>query len=118
MQHHPLERLALALAAVRPAPLGALHQARRVQLRLHPGVAPQEAVIAHQILVEMLHVPTPVQTPVQLQHQFGSRRRNPLGRRLANPLVDQTGEPVLLVAIPIAPELALRHPQQFACLHH
>jgi hypothetical protein len=118
VQHHALPRLALALAAVRPTPLGALHEARRVQLRLHPGVAPPEAVVAHQVLVEMLHVPAPVHAPVQLQHQPGSRRRNPLQRRLAKPSVDQALSPVLLVTPPIAPELPLRHPQQLPGLHH
>src|SRR3974377_1580107 len=76
--HSPRDRLALALAAIPPPPLGTLPQPRRVQLRLHPGVAPAEAVIAHQILVEMLHVPTPVHAPVQLQHQLGRPRPTPL----------------------------------------
>jgi hypothetical protein len=118
VQHHALPRLALALAAVGAAPLGALHQARRVQLRLHPGVAPPEAVVAHQALVEMLHVPAPVNLPIQLQHPPRIARRNPLRRRLAEPPVDQPLSPVLLVAPPIAPELPLRHPQQLARLHH
>jgi hypothetical protein len=73
VQHHTLERLALALAAVRRTSLGALHEARRVQLRLHPGVAPPETVVAHQVLVEMLHVPAPDTRPVQLQHDRVTR---------------------------------------------
>jgi hypothetical protein len=55
------------------------------------------AMISHQVLVEMLHVPAPVNAPVQLQHQRG-RRRNLLRRQLAKLPVDQTGEPVLLVS--------------------
>jgi hypothetical protein len=31
-----------------------------VQLGLHPGVAPAEAVVSRQVLVEVLHVPAPV----------------------------------------------------------
>ncbi len=92
VKHHALPRLALALAAVRSTPLGALHKARRMQLRFRPRVAPSEAVIAHQVLVEMLHVPTPVRIPVKLQHQPNVRRRNP--------------------------ELPLRHPKQLAGFHH
>jgi hypothetical protein len=109
VQHHALERFAFALATVGPAALGALHQTRRVQLGLHPGVAPPEAVVAHQVLVKMLHVPAPVGTAVKLQHQPGVRRRNTLGRRLSQPPVDQPAEPVFLVAVPIPPELPLRH---------
>jgi hypothetical protein len=107
VQHHALPGLAFALATVRPTAFGALHQARRVQLRLDPGVAPPEAVIAHQALVEMLHVPAPVHIPIQLQHPPRIARRNPLRRRLADPPVDQPLSPVLLVAPPIAPELPL-----------
>ena len=118
MQHHALARLALALAPMRPTPLRPLHQPRRVQLRLHPGVAPLEIVVAHQVLVKMLHVPAPVTVPVQLQHQPQLPRRHPLRRRLAQPPVDQPLHPVLLVAVPIAPELPLRHPQQLARLQH
>jgi hypothetical protein len=77
VQHHALERLALALAAMRAALLGTLDKARRVQLRLHPGVAPPELVVAHQVLVKMLHVPAPIHLAVQLQHQPGVPRRNP-----------------------------------------
>jgi len=84
VQHHALQGLPFALAAVCPTPLGPFYQARRVQLRLHSGVAPPEAVVAHQVLVEMLHVPAPVRAPVQLQHQPGIRRRNPLRRRRPN----------------------------------
>ena len=64
VQHHAFARLALALASVRPAPLRSLHQPRRMQLRLHPGVAPAEVMVAHQMLVKMLHVPAPVTIPV------------------------------------------------------
>ena len=88
VQHHALERLALALAPMRTAPPRPLHQTRGVELRLHPGVAPAEAMLAHQMLVKMLHVPAPVCPLIQLQHPLPLRRRNSLRRRLAEPPVD------------------------------
>src|SRR6266498_4145927 len=97
---------------------GALDQPRRVQLRLHPGVAPLEVMVAHQMLVKMLHVPAAVAIPVQLQHQLQLPRRDPPRRRLAKPPVDQSLKAVLLVAVAIAPELPLRHAQQLARLQH
>src|ERR1700682_2537004 len=54
VQHHAHTRLARPLAAVGTAPLGTLHQAGRVQLRLHPRVTPPEAMPLPQVLVEML----------------------------------------------------------------
>ena len=54
MQHHARQRPARPLAPMRPAPLGLLQQALRLQKRLRPGVAPREAVVAHQMLVKML----------------------------------------------------------------
>ena len=107
MQHHALEWLALALAAVRPTAFGTLDKAGRVQLRLHPGVAPPKAVVAHQVLVKMLHVPAQVSSPVQLQHQLGIRRRNALRRRFAEPPVEKAVYPVFFVAVAIPSELPL-----------
>jgi len=118
MQHHARTRLALALATVRSAPWRARHQPRPMQLRLHPGVAPAEPVIAPQMLVKMLHVPAPIRLPVQPQHPSLLPRRHPLRRRLAQPAVAQPLQPVLLVAIPVAPELTLRNAQQLPSLQH
>jgi len=75
-------------------------------------------MLAHQVLVKMLHVPAPVRLPIQLQHPLHLRRRNSLRRRLAKPPVDQPLKPVLLVTLPIASELSLRHPQQLTGLQH
>ena len=118
VQHHARTWLALALAPVCAASRGPLDQTRRVQLRLHPGVAPAKIMVAHQMLVKMLHVPASITMPVKLQHQPQLPRRDPLGRRLAKPPVDQSRKPVLLIAVAIAPELPLRHPQQLARLQH
>src|SRR6516225_3940638 len=50
VQHHAFARFARPLATVRPATRGALHQPRRVQLRLGPGVAPAEPVLLSDVL--------------------------------------------------------------------
>jgi hypothetical protein len=75
-------------------------------------------MIAHQMLVEVLHVPAPVHPAIQLPHQLRSRRRNPLRRRLAEPAVDQPLKPLFLVAIPVPPELPLRQPENLPSLQH
>src|SRR5215831_8778996 len=113
MQHHPLARLPLTLAPMRAAALHTLHQTRRMQLRLGPRVAPAELVVANALLVKVLHVPTAVVRPVQLQHAIDLAALNAPGRGLAQPAVDQTRFAVVLEPIPVAPKLALRHSQQF-----
>ena len=79
VQHHALERLALAFAAMRPTSGRTCRQTCRLQLCLRPGVAPAEAVIPHQVLVKMLHVPTPIGTFIELLHQSRSRLWHSLG---------------------------------------
>jgi hypothetical protein len=117
VQHHPLAGLPRPLAPVRPAPLGPLDQARRVQLRLGPGVAPGEAVPPLKVLVEVLHVPAQIVGAVLSEHPGNLVHRNPLLRRLAQPSVGQAFNPRLLKPVPVAAELPLRTPQQLACLH-
>jgi hypothetical protein len=77
VQHHALARLALALAPVRATPLGAFDQTRGVQLRLGPGVAPAELMVANQMLVKVLHVPAAITIPVKFQHQPKGRVPEP-----------------------------------------
>ena len=118
VQHHAFARLALALAPMRPAALGALHQPGRMQLCLGPGVAPGEVVVANPVLVKMLHVPAPIDRPIELQHPVNLCRRDPLRRRLPQPPVDQPRLALLLEPIAVAAKLPLRHPQQLARLQH
>lgn len=118
MQHHALARLPLPLAPVRPTPLGSINQTRRVQLRLDEGVAPAEMVIAHQVLVKMLHVPAKIAVTVKLQHLLDRLRRNPTRRYLAKTTVAQAVLPVLLVAITVTAKLPLRHPKQLPSFLH
>ena len=115
VQHHARARLALALTPMRSAPLRTLDQAGRVQLRLHPRVAPPEAMPRLQVLVEMLHVPVQVVGPILIEHPLDLIDRHPLRRGLAQPLVVQPFQPILLVASPVPPELPFRHPQNLAC---
>ena len=109
MQHHPLARLALPLAPVRPAPLRPVHQPGRMKLCLDEGVAPTEIVIAQQVLVKMLHVPAKVAMTVKLQHLLDRLRRHPARRKLAQTPVQQAFLPSLFVTVAITPELPLRH---------
>ena len=118
VQQHSLARLALALAPVRAAPPGPIHQPGRVQLRLDEGIAPAEMVVAHQMLVKMLHVPAKIAVTVKLQHLLDRLRRNPPRRNLAQTPVQQAGLPSLFVAVPVAAELPLRQAKQLARLHH
>jgi hypothetical protein len=78
VQHHARARFALALAAVRAPSLRTIDQTRRVQLRLDPGVTPPKIMVANKMFVKMLHVPSAVMTPVELQHQPQIPRRHPL----------------------------------------
>jgi hypothetical protein len=117
VQHHAQARLALTLAPVGAAPLGAIDEARRLQLPPGPGVAPLEPILPPQIFVEMLHVPTRVAGPVLAEHPDDLVDRHPSHRRLAEPTVGKPGKPVLLIAPPIPAELPFRASNKLACLH-
>jgi hypothetical protein len=89
-----------------------------MKLRLDEGVAPAEVVIAQQVLVEMLHIPSKVAMTIKLQHLFNRFRRHPTRRNLAQTPVEQPNFPSLFVTVAVAAKLPLRHAQQLACLHH
>ena len=74
--------------------------------------------MAHQVLVEVLHVPAPVHVPIKLQRPQNVPLRNAPPRRLAQPAIDKPGKPVILVTIAIAPKLPFRHSNQLARLRH
>ncbi|WP_085462678.1 hypothetical protein [Mesorhizobium australicum] len=61
-------------------------------------------MIAHQMLVKMLHVPAKIAVTVELQH-LDRLRWNPARRDLAQMPVAQAFLASLFVVIPIAPEL-------------
>ena len=91
MQHHPGQRPARPLAPMRAARRGACQQAARLQKHLGPGVAPAEAVIAHQMLVEMLRREAAVAGAIQRLDLRLPLARHPLARRLAETPVQQAG---------------------------
>src|SRR4029453_215724 len=84
-----------------------------MQLRLHKRVAPTKIMLLLQVLVEMLDRPTTVARAVLGQHPAHLVDRNPPGRCLAQPLVEQTLKPFFLVAAPVTSELPLRTPYFF-----
>ena len=116
MQHHALQRTALALAPMRPATLGLLQQTLGMQEGLRPGVAPAEVVVLHQTLVEMLGREPGVTRAIQHLHFLAPVRGNPLARRLAQPPIQQARLALVLKALAPAPERPLAHPQQFPSL--
>jgi len=112
VQHHAHARLALTLAPVGAAPLGAIDQAHGLQLQLGPGVAPLETVLPPQVLVEVPHVPTRVAGPVLVDHPDDPVDRHTSHRRLAKAAIRQAAIPLLLIAAPPASKLPLRTPQK------
>jgi hypothetical protein len=60
-------------------------------MQLRPGVAPAEAVILDEMLVEMLDRKTLVALAVEPLHFLRPVRRNPPARRLAEPAVQKPG---------------------------
>jgi hypothetical protein len=111
VQHHAHARLALTLAPVGAASPGTIDQTRRLQLQLGPGVAPLEPVLALQIFVEVLHVPTRVAGPVLADHPDDPVDRHTPHRCPAKAAIRKSGLPFLLIAAPPTPELPLRAPQ-------
>src|SRR4029077_6448568 len=88
------------------------HDARPLKVQLGPGVAPAEAMVPHQMLVEMLDRKTLVALAVEPLHFFRPVRRDPPARRLAEAAVEKPGLALLLVAPRPAPECPLAPPEQ------
>jgi hypothetical protein len=103
---------------MRAAPWSGQHKTRRMQLRLHPGVAPAEIMLLLQMLVKVLDRPARVPRAVLRKHPVQLVDRHAPGRRLAQAFVEQTFKTFLLIAAPVAPELTLRTPQDLARIHH
>src|SRR5664279_5507475 len=88
------------------------HDPRPLEMQLEPGVAPAEAVVLDEMLVEMLDRETMVTLAVEPLHFLGPIRRNPPARRLAEPPIDEAGLTLLFVTARPAPERPLAHPEQ------
>ena len=111
MQQHPRQRPARALTPVRPAPRRRLDLAVRLQGQAKPVVAQPKAVLANQLLVEVLGREVPVARLEQPQHIQHLVDPHAPGRGPAQAPVVETFRPLGLVAVPPTPEGPLRHPQ-------
>src|SRR5271154_4848011 len=101
MQHHPRQRPPLALAPMRPLARRLRHKPAPLQVQLRPGVTPPEAVVLHQMLVEMLDGEALVALAIERLDFLRPVARNPLARparRLAEPPVQKPGLALLVIA--------------------
>src|SRR5580700_9151776 len=85
-------------------------------MQLQPGVAPAEAMVPHQMLVEMLEREALIALAIEPLDFLRPVRRNSPARRLAESAVHKPGLAVLLVAARPAPERPLAHPEQLSRL--
>ena len=111
VQHHPHHRAARPLPAVRPAPGRRLDLAVRLQAQAKPVVAQPEAMLADQLLVEVLGREVRVARLEQLQHPHHLVHRRAARRDPPKAPVVQTRGTLGLIALPPAPERPLRHAQ-------
>jgi hypothetical protein len=98
VQHHAPQRPPLALPAVGSFARRLRNNARPLQMQLQPGVAPAEAVVLDEMLVEMLDREALVALAIEPLHFFRPVGRDPLARRLAEPAVDEAGLALILVS--------------------
>src|SRR5271168_1225033 len=112
VKHHPRQRPPLALATMRPLARRLRRQPHPLQVQLGPGVAPAEAVILHQMLVEVLDGEALVALAIKSLDLLRPVGWNPLARRLAKPPIDKSGLAFLLIPALPAPERPLAHPQE------
>src|ERR1700677_1000819 len=96
------QRAPLALPPARALARRSRHDARPLEMQLEPGVAPAEAMVPHQMLVERLDRETQVALAIEPLDFFRAVARDPFARRLAEPAVDEAGPAFLLVAPPPA----------------
>ncbi len=87
-----------------------------MQEGLGPAVAPAKAVVADQMLVEVLRRETLVALPIELLHPHRPIHRHPLRRRLAKPPIVQPLETLFLMPLIPAPESPFAHPQDLSSL--
>src|SRR5277367_6288802 len=112
MQHHSRQRPPLALAPVRPLARRLPDHPHPLKMKLGPGVAPAEAVVLHQMLVEVLDREALIALAIEPLHLLGPVDRNPPARRLAEPAVQEPGLALLLVTPRPPAERPLAHSKQ------
>ncbi len=111
VQHHGGQGAARPLAPVRASPRCRTFAPVGLERQADPVVAPREAVLIEQLLVEVLGREVPVARVEQLQNLHHRVHRHPVPRDLAQPAVIQTLRAFRLKATPPAPERSLAHPQ-------
>ena len=111
VQHHAGQGTARPLAPVRPTPGCRAPAPMGLQAQPQPVVAALEAVIGHQLLVEVLGREVPVAGVEQLQHPRHLVHRRAPRREAAQAAVVETVGSLRLVAVAPAPEGALRDTQ-------
>ena len=111
VQHHAGQGTARPLAPVRPTPGRRAPAPMGLQAQPQPVVAALEAVIGHQLLVEVLGREVPVAGVEQLQHPRHLVHRRAPRREAAQAAVVETVGSLRLVAVAPAPEGALRDTQ-------
>jgi hypothetical protein len=112
VQHHPRQGPPLPLPAMRPLARRLGDQPCPLQVQLQPGVTPTEAVVGHQMLVEVLDREALVALAIEPLHFLRPVGWNPPARRLAEPAIQKAALALLVVAARPAAECPLAHPQQ------
>src|SRR5271155_815210 len=77
MQHHARQRTPLALPSMSPLARRLRHDASPLEMKLGPGVAPAEAVVLHQMLVEVLDREALAALAIEPLHLLGPVDGNP-----------------------------------------
>ena len=90
MEHHADAGLARAPATVGAAPGCLGHQACALQGGLGPGVAPGEAMVGAEMVVEVLDRPARMAGSVLLEHPFDPVGRHAARGRLVEPSIEQS----------------------------
>ena len=111
VQHQPLHRLARPPLPMTAPPVPSLHQSRRLEPVLHPGVGPRPAVRLPVLLPEMPHVPARVLPRVQRLQRGDLRVRSLAVRAPGRAHVPKSLQTPCLVPRRPAPERPVAHPQ-------
>lgn len=117
VQHHPGQRLARPLPAMRRPLLRRPHQPGSVQHALGPAVARCEPVLALRPLVEVLHRPAGVAVAVKRDDPLDLVGSDPVRAHLAQPPVEQPVGALRLIAPAQSPKRPLRTAQQIRRIH-
>src|SRR5712671_5872781 len=116
VQQHTRQRTPWSSLTMHPAFASPLYQSGSLQGQFHPGVAEFNLVLLAELLVKMTHVQIVIALPVQPQNLLYHRQRNPFGRRLSPPPVEQPVIAELFVTFPPAPHVPVADADDLCCL--